>query len=325
MRRGPDILVHGTIINESNYPIILEITEFAEDSVIFHKELSLFVSYHYKKDYRFAQDPWIVSDYMSFPYWGGMVLPKKSITYGGRSFSYTIIRAGESIPLAFETLAIPSDAVDPAKRLGQVNSKDKKKAHRYQKKSAEAIKSSIKVVPVVLEHRDSDTLSERLLEYESRQPQEEPQVDFESSIPVYFLDKRPYYKDGGEPGFYQWLKEELEKGKSQISGNGYHLMMICFIVSKEGDIIYSKVESLNSDQDLETMKRLINDILLNSPKWEPGELHGRKIDSRITLFLSLCDDGNVDDISYSPFDPLPSNIRSSLDEFIKGDAYTYTR
>lgn len=299
LRRGPDILIHGTMTNESDDPIILEIIEYSEDTLIIHKELSLSVSYHYKKDYSFAHDPWVVSDYMSFPYWGEMVLPKKTITHHKESLSYTIIRAGESIPLAFETLAIPSSAVDPAKCLDQINTRDKKKAFRYQKRSSKAIKSSIKVIPVVHDYGDSDTMSNLLLEYESQQPEDESQFDFESSIPQYFLDKRPYYKEGGEIGFIRWFKEELEKDKSQISGDGYRLM-ICFIVSKEGDVIYSKVESLIPDQDHGIMKHMISSILLNSPKWEPGELHGKEIDSRITLFLSIGKDGNVDAISDSP-------------------------
>ena len=296
LRRGPDILVHWTMTNEGNCPIILEIIECADDTLIIHKEFSLFVSYHYKKDYHFAHDPWIVSDYMSYPYWGGIVLPKKTITHDRERLSYSIIRAGESIPLAFETLAIPSSAVNPAKSLDQINTRDKKKAYRYQKRSAEAIKSSIKVIPVIHDHGDSDTLSNLLLENESQQPEEEFKTDFESSIPRYFLDIMPYYKDGGEIGFYRWLKEELEKVKLRLSGEGYSLL-ICFVVGKEGAVVYSKVSSIHPKQDYGTIGSIINDILLKSPEWEAGVFHGKKIDTRISLLLSIGHDGNVIDLS----------------------------
>ena len=74
-------------------------------------------------------------------------------------------------------------------------------------------------------------------------------------------------------------------------------VLISFVVSKEGKVIYSRISGTHPPQDIEEVERLLNRILPNSPEWGAGELHGRKVDSRISLMISIDHDGNVDEVS----------------------------
>ena len=99
-QRGPDILVYGVLTNNSDSPIILDLTEYRRDAdtLILHKDLCFEFSYHYIKDYLFTQDP-LFSDLFSFLCWRGLYLPIYPITINERELAYSIIGAGESIAL----------------------------------------------------------------------------------------------------------------------------------------------------------------------------------------------------------------------------------
>ena len=161
-QRGPDILVYGTLTNNSDSPIILELTEYRRDTLITHKDLRFLFSYHYIKDYCFTQDPLIVSDILSYPYWKGLGLPICSVKIDEIDLSYSVIKAGESIPLAFESLSRPGEETEPT-GIDPQNSCPYRKRLRHQKRVSKAIKTSLKIIPVLNDYIDSHELNDQLL------------------------------------------------------------------------------------------------------------------------------------------------------------------
>ncbi len=293
-QRGPDILVYGILTNNSDSPIILELTEYRRDTLLFHRELCLLFSYHYTKDYRFTQDPLITSDYFSFPYWKEKGLPSYLIRINEKDLSYSIIRAGESIPLAFESLSIPRSeteliSINPPKSYAY------KRRLRFQKRLSKAIKASLKITPVLNDNFDSHELYEQFLSYLSSQSTEESQYDFESSIPQYLIETKPIFIDGGLDGFCKWLRVELGEFQTAFPGQESRIMLV-FVVDKKGEIVYTKMTNSIPNEN-NRLEKLLKEIILQSPKWIPGEHHGERVDTRITLMLTIDHNGRVKDIS----------------------------
>jgi len=294
--RGPDVLIYGTLSNIGTTPIILQMEEWGEDSFIQYKTLDLSVSYHFKTDYCFAPDPLFVSDIFSYPFWDGMMPPGNRIQIDGRKIFYSILEPGEAIALAFETLAVPENISGPIQDIDSIDSKQYRKKRRFQERFFKAIESSLSVRPSVRDSLYDIAFYEHVINCISEQSKKESGYDPESSIPLVFLDKRPTYKDGGAHGFYQWLKKEMGEAQTQMTIRECRVL-ISFVVSKEGKVIYSRISGTHPPQDIEEVGRLLNRILPNSPEWGAGELHGRKVDSRISLMISIDHDGNVDEIS----------------------------
>ena len=292
---GPDIIIYGTLLNKGESSIILELMEMPEspnDSLTFHRDLQLFISYHNKKDYRFIQCPLDKTDIMSYPYLSRASFPSINANLDGRDYSYVVINAGESIPLAFETLSRP---IDNAFEVGDIDSKNGtvyRKVVRAQKKAVKAIKSSIAVTPVINSIIDSSDICARLLEYADQLKETTAVYDYETSLPQPFLDKQPSFVNGGIVGFSKWFKTQIEASNSLLTGET-RLIRVLFVVGKAGDIIYSKVIH---DVSGET-EDILASILQQSPKWVAGELHGEKVDSRVNMILTIDSNGEVRDLS----------------------------
>lgn len=294
-QRGPDILVYGTLTNNSDSPIILELTEYRRDTLITHKDLRFLFSYHYIKDYCFTQDPLIVSDILSYPYWKGLGLPICSVKIDEIDLSYSVIKAGESIPLAFESLSRPGEETEPT-GIDPQNSCPYRKRLRHQKRVSKAIKTSLKITPVLNDYIDSHELNGQLLNYLSSKTSEVSQYDYESSIPQSLLEVKPFFIKGGLAGFSEWLREKLGDFQTELSGQESKIMII-FIIDKKGEIIYTETSNQMPNDNNKGIDKLLKDIILQSPKWTPGELHGERVDSRIMLMLTIDNNGDVKDLS----------------------------
>ena len=286
--RGPDVLIYGALKNNSDSTCVLEYVESDKDNLTILRELQLFVFYHYLKDYYFIQDPLHVTDIMSYPFWNGMGLPVNTTMIQGKNVSYSIIQPGESIPLAFETLAIPEEDAPTHNHI--VNHCQQKRTVKYQEKVSKAICSSIKIIPIVHDYTVVPEKYIQLMDFLSHQPKDDFQFDYESSVPQFFLDIKPSFIDGGNKGFSLWLKERLTDIQPQLTEKEFRAM-VTFVVSKEGDIVYCSVLPIDSPSVGEDTICLLKDIFLKSPKWKAGILHDNAIDSRITLWISVGHDG----------------------------------
>lgn len=296
---GPEIIVYGKLLNKSGTPIILELIEMPDspdDSLTFHRVLQLFISYHNKKDYYFKQYPLDKTDIMSYPYLSRMCLPSKNASLDGNNYSYTVIKAGESIPLAFETLSRPIDSVFEVGSIDSTGTTIHRKVVRAQERAVKAIKSSIAVIPVVNSLIDSSDICNRLLDNDYRLEGMAPLYDYESSIPQPFLDKKPSYINGGTDCFSEWFKVQIETQKHQLTGEKRQIRVL-FVVGKDGDIVYSRVSNLVKDGLPGEMEDILWNILKQSPKWNAGEMHGEKVDSRVNMCFTIDNNGDVSGLS----------------------------
>ena len=297
-QKGPDVFIFGSLTNISNHPIILDYSEVDDNNRITYRELQLFIAYHYKKDYCFVQNPLYVSDIMSFPCLGGMELPMNLVKMNGKDIVYSIIGVGESFPLAFETLSLPVEDTISITSFDLDNTIRQKRISRHQRKVSKAITSSIKVIPII--HNSIDSLEiDQLRDYLLQQPGDERLNDFESSVPQSLLDRKPYYVEGGITGFTQWIREKLEVNRPRFSRKEREIIL-SFVVNMSGDVVYCKVSYITPTDDSKEIEDIFNQILLSSPKWEAGELHGNKINARLTLMVSIDNEGEIVDLSISP-------------------------
>ena len=285
-RRGPDVIVFGRLVNEGESPILLELYEdTGGDSLVVYKDLSLYVSYQDGKNkYFFPHDPLTVIDIMSYPYLAGKVLPTTSVDIDGKHMLLSVIWAGESIPLAFETLAKP---------------KTEKKTNRWsQKKVIESIRSTLEIKPFVQDHLEvlnEDRLFSKFLLEQQKIDSLQSEYDVEASIPTYFLDTKPQFLEGDTLGFYQWFRRQLDVSRPYFLGKECRFIVV-FVVGKEGKIVFVNATKSSMDRyDLE-IEEVIKEVLLNSPQWSPGILRGRSVDSRISLSLSFDSQGNIVDL-----------------------------
>lgn len=289
--RGPDLKIYGVLTNKSDSTVILSYSETDSKESIDFKIFELYISYHYKIDYLISIDPLFNTDFMTFPFINGTGLPEKCLKTNGIDVRYSVIESNESIPLAFETLSVPRN---------HRNTSRIKRRNSAQKKMSEAIKSSIKVIPVIIEPTGgTPKLCWQQVDSLSRLNYTQSSYDYESSIPHFFLDIKPMFSKGGTAGFYIWLENELRRAYPLLSERDCQAMIV-FVVSKNGDIIYSELSSFSPIKDSVMFKETINEILSTSPKWQAGELNGEKVDSRITLFLTISGHGKVVDLSIKP-------------------------
>lgn len=286
-RRGPDVFVFGRLVNEGDSPILLELYEDVEDSLVIYKELNLYVSYQDDTNsYYFSHDPLIITDIMSYPFLAGGALPITTIEIDGKHWLLSVISASESISLAFETLSKPKT---------ESNSK-----RHSQERAIKAIRSTLDIIPSVREHigvSDEERLfREFLFERQKREILRSKYDAAEMSIPTSFLDAEPRFPEGDTLGFYGWLREQLSVIQPQFLGRERRFIMV-FVVGKDGKIVYANaIKTKSEDIDLDK-EDLIKEVLFKSPQWIPGELHGKSVDSRMNLFLSFDARGEVVSLS----------------------------
>lgn len=280
--RGPDVFVYGRLNNFGDAPIVLELSEMvADDELTIHRELLLYVSYHNKKDYYYAIDPLFATNIRDYPYLSGMSLPGNMVSLNGKTFFYSIIEAGESIPLAFETLSVPQN--------------NEILSHKCQRRAIKAIETTIGIIPIVHSFIDPSIVDELLPILLEKQEKESPVSRYETSIPQFFLDNKPCFTNGGISGFYKWISDTIDVSPFFVSGIECHFM-VSFVVSKEGDVVYLKVLNASPEDLLQTNKSHITDVLMHSPKWQAGELNGQSVDSRITISLSIDANGRIKEV-----------------------------
>ena len=285
-RRGPDVFVFGKLVNEGTSPLLLELYEDAGDSLVVYKELILYVSYQDgKNSYFFPHTPLIVTDIMSYPYLAGGGLPTTKVDIDGKHLLLSVIWAGESIPLAFETLSKP-------KTEKRINS-------RSQKEVIKAIRSTLDIIPSVQDRivvLDEERLFSEILLERQKRDSIQFEYDVEMSIPTSFLDTKPRFSEGDTLGFYRWLREQMDVLRPQFLGKERRFIMV-FVVGKDGKIIYANATNSKSEGFDVEKEELIKEVLFKSPQWIPGELHGKSIDSRISLSLSFDAQGKVVNLS----------------------------
>ena len=180
---GPDIIVFGRLINKSEEPLILDLYEdynidnpiFIDDPIF--QELVLNISYRYKKDVSFFQDPLYQTDIMSYPYLNGIAPTISSTMIDGKSYSCSIIKGRESIPIAFETLSVPEDRATSSFR----------KTIRRQKKIAKAVERTITVTPAIRVVKQDVELSDCVLTAILSSNTEDRQFDSDNSVPIFFF------------------------------------------------------------------------------------------------------------------------------------------
>ena len=286
---GPDIIVYGRLVNTGSQPIITKLTSLQtvpKDSLIFHTDLHLFMSYRNGKDYYFEPYPLITSDFMTYPYYEGMCPPKKTIDIDGISRFYSIIKAGESIPLAFESLSCPIDGEFKIEGLKSIIPINKRRTVKTQRKAVEAIKSTLVIIPFVETYEDSSGIYNRILDYESQLNQTATEYDFDTSLPQFFLDRKASFISGGKEGFQQWFVEQIKKSQNwpNVAKQRY---FVSFVVGKDGDVVFSKVFGGHNMEINDYLGKIIWGILQQSPKWQPGVLNGQIVDSRIMLMVTI--------------------------------------
>lgn len=278
---GPDVVVYGRLTNESEEQIILTLYENFIDNPVF-KTLVFKISYRYKKDVSIEQDPLIKTDIFSYPYLNGVAPTVSSAMIDGKSYSYSTIKGGESIPIAFETLAVPEDKVSPFTIC---------KTIRRQKKIAKAVKKTITVTPTVKVIKQDEEVSKSVLNAALSSDAEVDQYDSDNFVPVIFLDKKPMLPEGDKDGYCRWLMSNLKPLQAQLSGKSRRVL-ITFIVDKKGKVVGPEIRPGFSG----TTDKIICDIIQQSSPWSPGELNGNATDSRISILLNINTDGTVMDI-----------------------------
>ena len=280
---GPDVFVYGRLNNNGDAPIVLELLEIgAEGEMAIHREMSLYVSYHYKKDYYFACNPLFATSYSNYPYLSGMSLPGSLVDLNGHTFFYSTIGGGESIPLAFETLSVPYNT--------------EKVSHKCQRRAIKAIESTISIIPIVHSFTEPSAVDNLLSVLLDRQDLSSQASRNDTSIPQFFLDSKPCFISEGISGFYKWLSDTIDASPFVVSDTECR-MMVSFVVSKDGDVVCAEVLSASPEELLQSLESHITDIFMHSPKWLPGELHGQSVDSRITLLISLDVNGRIKEVS----------------------------
>lgn len=289
--QGPDIHVCGRLVNDSREPVLIELNEEANDGMIMGKvRLSLYVSYHFREDYFFEIAPLFTPClFMSYPFESDYCIPTKTMIMNGKWVSYSVLGAGESIPLCFETLAKPRNDGNMSNASAFRGFFHGLRSRNLQKKAGRAIKSSLEIVPIIYSE---------INEYEQKcfinsvAAHNEDKYDYEEmSVPQVFLDSRPFFIDGGISGFYQWLHRQITEQGLLLTQEGNQVLVV-FVVDKNGDVVFVKADAMSEESE-----QVLKHLLKQSPKWRAGKLKGRSIDSRISLLLSISPDGSVKDIS----------------------------
>ncbi len=281
-QRGPGILVYGVLTNNSDSPVIPDLIECRPDAdtIILHKMLCFVFSYHHK-------DTLISTD--CFPlYWKEEDLPFHSIRINEKDLGYSIIGAGESIPLAF---VIPRSETE-LMGIDPPLSKAYKNRRRFQKRVSNSIKTSLKIIPFLKEFSDSPEQFDSLLSSLPVQHTEESQDEI---IPQGLIDTKPIFIDGGLSGFDKWLKVRWGEIRPELSGQESTIHLY-FDVDKNGEVINTEM-FIPRSSDNKRLDELLKKIILQSPKWIPGEQQGKKVDTRIGLTITTDEFGDIHEIS----------------------------
>ena len=102
--------------------------------------------------------------------------------------------------------------------------------------------------------------------------------DVDIAPPVRFAEKQPEFP-GGMEKFYELLKNELKYPETALKGNIQGMVVIEFVVEKDGRITAPKAtHSLFPDCDKEAIR-----ALLQLPKWNPGEQLGKPVRCYYTI------------------------------------------
>lgn len=308
--RGPNIQIYGKLINEGDTPVILELYEMDESALdltldeldesdelmIIYKELRMYISYHYKKDYFFLADHLFTTDIRSYPFIKGMSLPTRTIGQKDKMIIVSLIKPKESIALAFESLSIPDNKSTTGSDKKFFGSRRYRSVIRRQQKRVERIKSSIRVIPVVHERTAfPDTTMIEAIEAGVYNDTVNNEYNPELSIPLCFLDNKTYFSDDGS-GFNKWFYEQLSIHGKVLSGKEASVM-VSFIIDRNGDIIYTNIWNVSPDESYNELQQIISTILSKSPKWPCGKVNGNAVDAKVTLYAAFNGNGEISSIN----------------------------
>lgn len=97
------------------------------------------------------------------------------------------------------------------------------------------------------------------------------------------IDKMPKFSCGEIQDFNVWVLNNFKYPEEAIKQNITGKILVEFVVKADGTI--SSVKTLKSPSPLLTAEA--ERVIKSSPKWEPGEVNGKKMNVKLTLPISL--------------------------------------
>lgn len=97
------------------------------------------------------------------------------------------------------------------------------------------------------------------------------------------IDKMPKFSCGEIQDFNVWVLNNFKYPEEAIKQNITGKILVEFVVKADGTI--SSVKTLKSPSPLLTAEA--ERVIKSSPKWEPGEVDGKKVSVKLTLPISL--------------------------------------
>ncbi len=97
------------------------------------------------------------------------------------------------------------------------------------------------------------------------------------------IDKMPKFSCGEIQDFNVWVLNNFKYPEEAIKQNITGKILVEFVVKEDGSV--SSVKTLKSPSPLLTAEA--ERVIKSSPKWEPGEVNGKKMNVKLTLPISL--------------------------------------
>ena len=97
------------------------------------------------------------------------------------------------------------------------------------------------------------------------------------------IDKMPTFNYEGFQDFGTWVHSNFKYPQEAIAQNVSGKILVEFVVKEDGSV--SSVKTLKSPSELLTAEA--ERVVKSSPKWQPGEVDGKKVSVKLTLPISL--------------------------------------
>ena len=301
---GPDVLVHGKLVNDTQQDIVFELVFLDSNKTDLRIDFKLKLSYIYcGEEVEMFMDPLFKGFSFTYPYLDGSGELSYFTTINNKTVSYGIIKANESIPVVFESLSWPFRMNTSDWRLLDVRTA----AVSRQRHIAEAIRKTLMITPVIIKHGNTGSLEEQVklhhefylesTETKRNEQYEKYHMDWEEAIPRSLIINneigvKPLFLDGGDNGFRLWLEEQIKQEYIFHSGKERDFLII-FGINTEGKVVYS--ESYPPFYKGDDYDKAIEEIILRSPSWTIGEVKGKQVNVKVNCLFRVREDGSIAD------------------------------
>lgn len=97
------------------------------------------------------------------------------------------------------------------------------------------------------------------------------------------IDKMPTFSCGEIQDFNVWVVNNFKYPEEAIKQNITGKILVEFVVKADGTV--SSVKTLKSPSPILTAE--VERVVKSSPKWQPGEANGKKVNVKLTLPIGL--------------------------------------